>query len=430
MQGTENKPRCEFDPAWGSLAEKIAASAGLARSPRLRKLFLYLCDRTRAGASDELREHTIGEAVFGRPPGYDTASENIVRVSVSQLRKRLERYFAGEGAAEPIVITIPKGRYSVEFLPRQASPPHPEQEAAPPVPRAGWLRALSARFAWILLIASIGGAAVFFVIRRQSPASSPAPPNEHFWGRVFNPARETYIVVADSGFGLLQDVTGQSLSLDQYLSGTAPEAFQKGPSAPDGELIRRLVGRQYTSVSDASIAFQLGQMCRAFSGRANIRSARSINIRDMKTHNIILLGSARSNPWVGLLREKMNFFLDYDGQPPCGVVRNSKPAAGESDAYRATARSGQPGDAYGLVAWIPNLDSTGSIVTLSGTNMEGTEAAAEVLLNAASFEKLRSRLGVPRTAPFPYFEAVIRAHSQAGAGSNAEIVTSRKAADR
>lgn len=426
MQGTDNKRSAAPDPAWSQVADRVAASAGLARSPRLRNLFLYLCERTWAGTSDELREHTIGEEVFGRPHGYDTASENIVRVSVSQLRKRLDRYFATEGASEPVVITIPKGRYSVEFLPRE-TPPLPASEAAPPLspsPR-------STRLAWALVVASLLIAAAIALLPWPWPASSPAlSPHERFWSGVITPGRDTYLVVADSGFGLLQDVTGQSLNFEEYLGGAVPPALPKDAAAPTGELIRRLAGRQYTSLSDASIAFQLGQVSRSFSGRAVVRSARSINIRDLKTHNIILLGSARSNPWVGLLRDRMNFFLDYEGQPPRGVVHNVKPAPGEPDTYRATARSGQPGDAYGLVAWLPNLDATGSVVTLSGTNMEGTEAAAELLLNTASFEKLRARLGGPEAGSFPYFEALIRARSQAGAGSGAEIVAVRKAEKR
>lgn len=428
MQETDNRLLCESNPAWGQAAERVAASAGLARSSRLRNLFLYLCRRTWAGTAEELREHTIGEEVFGRPVGYDTASENIVRVSVSQLRKRLEQYFAGEGASEPIVITIPKGRYSVEFLPRETSPPAlstPSQEPPPLPPGPPRTRVL-----WPWIAAACVVSAALFLARLPWPASAPpAAPHERFWSGVFTSGRETYIVVADSGFGLLQDVTGQSLTLEEYLGGSASSSPDRG-ATPSSELTRRLMGRQYTSVSDASIAFQLGQISRAFAPRALVRSARGINIRDLKTHNIILLGSARSNPWTGLLRDRMNFFLDYEGQPPSGIIRNYRPAAGESAIYRATARAGQPGDAYGLVAWIPNLDSTGSIVTLAGTNMEGTEAAAELLLNPASFEKLRTRLGVAPTGSFPYFEALIRARSQAGAGSGAEIIAIRRIGGR
>ncbi len=430
MDGIDNKRLTEIDPAWGEAAARVAASSGLSRSPRLRKLFSYLCERTWAGTADELHEHTIGEDVFGRPIGYDTASENIVRVSVSQLRKRLDQYFAGQGVAERLVITIPKGRYAVEFLPREVTPPaatpHRAVEGSPQPQAGGKPHVGRSVLIAGLIIAAVVAGSLLAGWKWFAPAVR-LTPHERFWSAAFTPAQDVYIVVADSGFGLLQDITGQSLTFENYLNGTRPSAQPpNGAALPAEELVRRLVNRQYTSVSDASIAFQLGRLSHSFQGRAAVRSARSIDIRDLKAHNIILLGSARSNPWVGLLKEKLNFFLDYEEQPPRGFVLNHKPIAGEPAVYRATARSGEPGDAYGLVSWIPNLDATGSIVTLSGTNMEGTEAAAELLLNAAAFEKLRARLQAPPSGPFPYFETVVRASSRAGAGSGPEIVAFRK----
>ena len=41
--------------------------------------------------------HEIGVDVFQRPLNYDSAQDTLVRVQASQLRKRLERYFAEEG---------------------------------------------------------------------------------------------------------------------------------------------------------------------------------------------------------------------------------------------------------------------------------------------------------------------------------------------
>lgn len=426
MQDAEKTDPRLVDPAWREVAARVAASQGLARSPRLRSLFLYLCERTWAGAAGELHESTIGQEVFSRPSGYDTASENIVRVSVSQLRKRLSDYFEGDGANEPVIISIPKGRYALEFCPVKASVP--EVELAPardehPQPAGFWRRP----FFW----AAVGAVALLIYILASAPWKSGVTvqklaPHERFWSAVFTQGNDTYIVVADSGFGLLQDVTGQSFTLEQYISRNLSAIGQSRTAAQSEELVQRLVRRQYTSVSDASIAFQLGGLSRSSWGRAAIRGARSISILDLKTHNIILLGSARSNPWVGLLKDKLNFFLEYEGEPPHGIVRNKKPLSGEPVSYRATARASEPGDAYGLVAWLPNLDATGGIVVISGTNMEGTEAAAGVLLNPKLFDELNRRLAAPGSSPIPYFEAVIRTSSRVGSGAGVELITIRK----
>ena len=56
--------------------------------------------------------------MLGRRPDYDTSHDTLVRVLVSQLRKKLHEHFAGEGHDEPVIIEIPKGSYVPVFRPR------------------------------------------------------------------------------------------------------------------------------------------------------------------------------------------------------------------------------------------------------------------------------------------------------------------------
>ena len=72
-----------------ALFERIRVSPEFSRSPRLRQLFEYLCEQSIAGPGVPLTEERIGVEVFGRVRGYDTNSDTIVRVQVSQLRKKL-----------------------------------------------------------------------------------------------------------------------------------------------------------------------------------------------------------------------------------------------------------------------------------------------------------------------------------------------------
>src|SRR4051794_13009650 len=92
-----------------SLVERVAASRYVNRSARLRDLLLYLAGRVLDEDATEIHEQEVGHSVFGRPKDYDTSSDNIVRVHASTLRRRLEQYFAAEGAGEPLIIEIPKG---------------------------------------------------------------------------------------------------------------------------------------------------------------------------------------------------------------------------------------------------------------------------------------------------------------------------------
>ena len=101
----------EPDARWAVVA-RIWNSALLRRSAKLRDLLVYLCHRWWVEGVTELHEHEIGVDVFQRPLHYDSAQDTLVRVQASQLRKRLERYFADEGRDEPLVLEIAKGTYA------------------------------------------------------------------------------------------------------------------------------------------------------------------------------------------------------------------------------------------------------------------------------------------------------------------------------
>ena len=56
-----------------------------------------------------MKGYTIGVEVFGRPADFDAQSDALVRVEAGRLRRRLVEYYAGEGAADPVRIELPRG---------------------------------------------------------------------------------------------------------------------------------------------------------------------------------------------------------------------------------------------------------------------------------------------------------------------------------
>src|SRR5713226_8857877 len=105
------------------LIDRITASRHVNRSARLRDLLLYLTNRVLEEDACEIHEQEVGHKVFGRPANYDTGSDNIVRVHASMLRKRLEQYFAEDGAQESVIVEIPKGNYAPLFREREEAAP-------------------------------------------------------------------------------------------------------------------------------------------------------------------------------------------------------------------------------------------------------------------------------------------------------------------
>src|SRR5580693_4822942 len=108
-----------------ALIERVAASEQFSRSARLRDFLLYVGKQSLKDGCPEIHEQEIGAKVFGRPSSYDRSQDNIVRVNATELRKRIDQYFANEGANETLILEIPRGGYKPVFrrrvLPAEAT---------------------------------------------------------------------------------------------------------------------------------------------------------------------------------------------------------------------------------------------------------------------------------------------------------------------
>ena len=120
----EPVPRCTPEAAAEreELARRVASSSTFERSPRLRAFFLHVCRCALDNKPEAATEQQVGICVYDRPPGYNPNDDNIVRSQARLLRLKLEHHFANEGKDEPVVITIPKGRYLPVFETRFEKP--------------------------------------------------------------------------------------------------------------------------------------------------------------------------------------------------------------------------------------------------------------------------------------------------------------------
>ena len=116
------------------LVARILASPEFQRAHRLRAFVEYVVDRKLAGAPEDVTEVLIGHRVFGRPAAYNPGEDSIVRTEARTLRQRLERYFCGAGAHEPVILEIPRGGYLPVFRPRSVTVPTPGTPSPVEVP--------------------------------------------------------------------------------------------------------------------------------------------------------------------------------------------------------------------------------------------------------------------------------------------------------
>jgi hypothetical protein len=100
------------------LLENILRSKAFSMSKRCGDFLAYVVEQTLLGHQHELKERTIGVAVFGRPASYDTGEDAIVRIKASETRRRLAAYYAEQGTELTVMLTLPSGGYVPQFAGR------------------------------------------------------------------------------------------------------------------------------------------------------------------------------------------------------------------------------------------------------------------------------------------------------------------------
>jgi hypothetical protein len=457
----------EADPRW-LLVERIIESRSLGKSELLAHFLRYVCDRQIRGRESEITEQQIGVKVFGRPEGYNSNDDNIVRNYARTLRKRLEDYFKREGWEEPIVLRIPRGGYVPVFSarngPEQASfesgqitdeldseeqgelgeevansapsfaPVSVREENARPAKRLGLLAGATFLCVAMCLLGYFAGQGK----NDWSPFQSRATRTSHLlWSQLFADKRDTFVVPADGGLVMMQSFSKTKVSLPEYINGSyrSPIEIDRGvrglleTAHPEdqAQLVRKvsvLAARRYTSVADLDLAAKLAQLKAVVPERLVIRFARDLRMDDLHTGNVILLGSSDANPWVSLFEQQLNFQfsrgIEFGGS---GAIRNMHPLPGEQAEYASI--TGDPSNAtYGVIAYVPNLENTGHVLLIEGVNMAGTQAAGEFLLSPEQMQPQIER-ALDSRGRLQAFEILLKTTNIAANASSAQVLSER-----
>lgn len=95
--------------------QRILASDTFLSARRSSSFLKFVVERHLADEADGIKEYLIGTEVFDRPAQFDPRLDPVVRIEAGRLRKKLDEYYEGPGAGDPIVIEIPKGGYVPAF---------------------------------------------------------------------------------------------------------------------------------------------------------------------------------------------------------------------------------------------------------------------------------------------------------------------------
>jgi hypothetical protein len=405
------------DPRW-KLVERILQSTPFQKSTNLHDLFLYLAEYTIRGKADALTERQIGVSVFGKPPGYSPAEDSAVRVHVRQLRLRLHEYFACDGRNETHGVDIPKGSYVLEFADSRTEPG--SQPAAGPA--SVNLPGSVARkvIFWVAVAAAVVCAFGWYRAARAN-AAAPVP-----WplNAVIQQDRQTRIVVSDSST-MLRQLGNHEVTLEEYLRpGFRESLIPPHLDASFSRLVNYISDSQLTSFADVVAASTVIKAAGTHGDGLSVSSARDLNERELEKGNYIFVGSRTSNPWVTLFADRLNFEVEEDGVGGRMYFRNKNPLPGEQSTYQGLAQTGSAGEDYATLSLLPSGMGQGNVLILQGLRQEGTEALGMLLADAGNRAQLERAVHAGSKTS-PYFEALIRARSVAGAPVSFDFVATR-----
>ena len=415
--------------------ERILQSRHFRQARGLEKFLRHVVTTTLAEAANELKEYSIGVEVFQRRKNFDPRTDAVVRVQAAQLRKKLAGYYEAEGAADEIIIELPKGRYVPVFSRREPD----NQSLAVSEPGAlavvdveqtarahEWSLAsdmlASRRFNWWPATAAFAlGILAMLVFQhwrgsfvpagdlaaRTQASAQPDSVYLPLWEKFLEPGVKTVLAYGTpqffqfNGF-YLRDVRVNAPAEVELAAGARLLSVQKAFNMPLEPV------EVYTGVGEAHGIHTLSRFFWQQACDLQVARSRLVGWQEVKNSNLVFLSSMRFHTLADELGYPNDFAINPDVQ---GVVINRRPQPGEEKEY---GRTGDAQAGYAVVTLWPGRAEKRRIMLLSGSNTWATLAAAEYATSADSLRQLKEQLAhcnerAQRAVHPPYFQILVRA---------------------
>jgi hypothetical protein len=342
-------------------------SGAFRTSRRSRRFLEYVVREALEGRAEQLKERSIGVAVFDREASYDTGEDATVRVAANEVRKRLAQYHeeAGERAVR---IELPPGSYVPEIQVAGGEAEAGAGEAPGRVveeKRRRWIAPAS-----LVLLLLLG----VIPIWRASRGSA----FDRFWAPLLESPRPVVVCMSHPVVYLLSDKVlrdyAKRAGVDElggpYVVPADPSQLAPGDLIPSPD--------QYVGAGDAYAAGQFMGMLNRSRKSAQLRIGNDVSFTDLRASAAILIG-AYSNRWTMQSNADYRFAFAH-----FSVVDRAAP--GREWRLASVAPDFKSDEDYAIVSRVLKSYSGQPVVTAAGITNSGTQAAAEFLTNPAALE--------------------------------------------
>jgi hypothetical protein len=417
--------------------QEVLASAAFRGSQRSAQFLKHIVEQSIAGSSESLKERSIGIELFGRPPSYDTGEDAIVRVTASDVRKRLLQHYGTQGTSSEARLVLPLGSYVPELRrdfhgPENLAvgPSEPAVTIAPqnavastqivplPQPTTKTRRVLKWAAFGILLVGL--NVSVWGLFWRHSLAKGTESAAILPWSTLLRNAGSIKVVTSDPNIEKIERLSGEPISLSDY----ANQQYIPNPGALSPEIVRfckDFLRGDLAPAVDIGVVARIAALAQTSSNMIDVQGARDIRLSEVYTDdNFIFLGSPRSNRWAGLFNDQLDFRFDLnEGQE---IIRNVHPRSDEKSVYVPTAGGYATGQSFATISFLPNPGKNGHVLLLAGANGEGTKAAGELITNKQRLSTELENCGITPTGPVRYFQLLLGLDTMAGSPSDVKVI--------
>jgi hypothetical protein len=419
--------------------QEVLASAAFRGSHRSGQFLKHIVEQSIAGNFESLKERSIGIELFGRPPSYDTGEDAIVRVTASDVRKRLLQHYGAQGTNAEARFVLPLGSYVPELRRDLHGPDldRPAVGASEPVVTIAPQKAVASaeivplvqpitkpRRVWkwaafgILLVGL--NVSVWGLFWRHSLAKGTESVAILPWSTLFRNAGSIKVVTSDPNIEKIERLSGEPISLSDY----ANQQYIPNPGALSPEIVRfcrDFLRGDLAPAVDTGVVARIAALAQTGASKIEVQGARDIRLSEVYTdNNFIFLGSPRSNRWASLFNKQLDFRFELDaGQE---IIRNVHPRSDEKSVYVPTAGGYATGQSFATISFLPNPGQNGHILLLAGANGEGTTAAGELITNSQWLSTELQNCGIRPTGQIKYFQLLLGLNTMAGSPSDVKVI--------
>ena len=364
--------------------ERLLSNSHFKQSRRFPSFLRFVIDHTLQGQTDLLKERTLGIEIFGREADYDTASDPIVRVTATEIRKRIAQYYQEPGHETELRVSLPAGSYIPQFHWPQAAKEtsHTEIGVASPPPvsaeplemetildltqrpsRRGFWRPATAGILTALVLCA---ASVYLWHSAQRSAF------DFFWGPLVKSSEPVLFCVADQS---------------RYSTITLRDAADPSRQTQLQDNLTAII------IDDLNPIVRVAGLMQSNGKKYTLKGQGTTDLMDLRNGPTVFIG-AFDNAWTLRLTAPLRYhFANNPDMTDFAIVDSTKPGQPGWVVNRFQQMTTNNYLDYAIVARFTDSTTGKLAVVAAGVARGGTRVATEYLTDPADLAQLERAAG-------------------------------------